>query len=301
MNDTLKRRLVGLLVLLVLVFMLSWLLPDNWPESGEKGVPSTTLPLTANGVDASAATSTTEPAVSDDTAAATASSTPATAAPVTAAPAHAGAMPESVDSVDASAPPLSGAPSAPAALPVPKLASSLPPPAKPTAAKPVETAKPEVKQASKPPALKLAQSLPPPTKPAAPAAPAPTPVPKPAATPAAKLATAPPVPPAPKLPAVVPAPPPPLVSTAPAQAKLWYVQIGSFADQGNAQTTLNLLQNIGYRGEAKPITGSSGSALYRVRLGPFPSEAVAQQAFDKVSHQGYPQARVVSEAGVAKR
>ena len=291
MNDTLKRRLVGLLVLLVLVFMLSWLLPQNWPESGEKGVPSTTLPLTANGVDMTTATST--QGAPDDTAAATPSA-PATATSATAAPARAGALPESVDSVDSSAPPLSGAPSAPANLPVPKLAASLPSPtAKPAAPKPVEAAKPEVKEAAKPPALKLAQSLPPTTKPATTAAPA-APAPKPAAAP-------PPVPLAPKLPAVVPTPPPPLVSTAPAQAKLWYVQIGSFADQGNAQTTLNLLQNIGYRGEAKPITSASGSALYRVRLGPFPSEAVAQQAFDKVSHQGYPQARVVSEAGVAKR
>ena len=299
MNDTLKRRLVGLLVLLILVFMLSWLLPNNWPESGEKGVPSTTLPLTSNGVDTTASSSATEPAVSDDTAAATPStSSPAT--PATAAPSRAGALPESVDSVDSSAPPLSGAPSAPANLPVPKLAASLPSPtAKPAAPKPVEAAKPEVKEAPKPPALKLAQSLPPVTKPTAPAAVAPAP--KPAATPAAKPATAPPVPAAPKLPAVLPTPPPPLVSTAPAQAKLWYVQIGSFADQGNAQTTLNLLQNIGYRGESKQITSASGSALYRVRLGPFPSEAVAQQAFDKVSHQGYPQARVVSEAGVAKR
>lgn len=298
MNDTLKRRLVGLLVLLVLVFMLSWLLPENWPESGEKGVPSTTLPLTANGVDMTTATST--QAAPDDTAAATPSA-PVTATSATAAPARAGALPESVDSVDSSAPPLSGAPSAPANLPVPKLAASLPSPtAKPAAPKPAEAAKPEVREAPKPPALKLAQSLPPTTKPATPAAPA-LPAPKPAvAPPQPKPATPPPVPPAPKLPAVVPTPPPPLVSTAPAQAKLWYVQIGSFADQGNAQTTLNLLQNIGYRGESKQITSASGSTLYRVRLGPFPSEAVAQQAFDKVSHQGYPQARVVSEAGAVK-
>jgi cell division protein FtsN len=110
----------------------------------------------------------------------------------------------------------------------------------------------------------------------------------------------PPVPAAPKLAAVVPPPPPPIVSSAPAQARLWFVQIGSFADQGNAQTTLNLLQNIGFRGESTSTANASGTTLYRVRLGPFPSEAVAQQAFDKVSHQGYPQARVVSEAGAVK-
>ena len=279
MNDTLKRRLVGLLVLLVLVFILSWLLPQNWPESGEKGVPSTTLPLTANGVDGSASGSSTEPSASADTSTTSSAAAPSVAS---AAPAHAGALPESVDSVDSSAPPLSEASVAP---PAPKPAAVAPP--KPAAPAPTATAKPEVKAASKPPEPKLAQSLQNVPKPAAP-------------TPAPPKPVAPPVPAAPRLAAAVPPPPPPIVSADPAQAKLWFVQIGSFADQGNAQTTLNLLQNIGYRGEAKQITSAAGSALYRVRLGPFPSEAVAQQAFDKVSHQGYPQARVVSEAGAVK-
>ena len=291
MNDTLKRRLVGLLVLLVLVFVLSWLLPENWPESGEKGVPSTSLPLTANGVDGSASGAATEPAAPADASATSpaipsSAATPAAPSVASAAPAHAGALPESVDSVDSSAPPLSEAPTAP---PAPKPAAVAPPP-KPAVAvpAPAATAKPEVKAVPKPPEPKLAQSLQSVPKPAAPI-PAP---PKPVAPP--------PVPAAPKLAAVVPPPPPPIVSADPAQAKLWFVQIGSFADQGNAQTTLNLLQNIGYRGESKQITSATGSALYRVRLGPFPSEAVAQQAFDKVSHQGYPQARVVSEPGVVK-
>ncbi len=117
-----------------------------------------------------------------------------------------------------------------------------------------------------------------------------------------KPVVAPPVPAAPKLPAAVPPPPPPIVSSAPAQARLWFVQIGSFADQGNAQTTLNLLQNIGYRGESKQITSASGSALYPVacawaRTG---SRGAGRRS-SKVSHQGYPQARVVSEAGGVKR
>lgn len=76
---------------------------------------------------------------------------------------------------------------------------------------------------------------------------------------------------------------------------MWYVQIGSFSDTGNAQTTLSLLQNIGYRGESAKIVNAAGATLYRVRLGPFPTETVARQAFDKVSRQGYPQARVLSE------
>jgi len=278
MNDTLKRRLVGLLVLLVLVFVLSWLLPDSWPESGEKGVPSTTLPLTANGLDNAAPTSSAEATAPVDATATTPVATSPTVA--SAAPAHASALPESVDAVDASAPPLSETASAPPAPAAPK--------AKPPAPSPAAAAKP----APKAPEQKLAQVAPPAAKP--PVAP---PVPPPAPP---KPVMPPPVPAAPKLAAVVPPPPPPIVSSAPAQARLWFVQIGSFADQGNAQTTLNLLQNIGFRGESTSVANASGTTLYRVRLGPFPSEAVAQQAFDKVSHQGYPQARVVSEAGAVK-
>jgi len=289
MNDTLKRRLVGLLVLLVLVFVLSWLLPDSWPESGEKGVPSTTLPLTANGLDGAAPTSSAEATAPADATATTPVATSPTVA--SAAPAHAAALPESVDAVDASAPPLSeNAPASPSpAAPKPK------PPAPNPAAATKPEAKPAPTPAPKAPEQKPAQIAPPAAKPQVtpPVAQLPQPAPP-------KPVVAPPVPAAPKLPAAVPPPPPPIVSSAPAQARLWFVQIGSFADQGNAQTTLNLLQNIGYRGEAKAITSASGSALYRVRLGPFPSEAVAQQAFDKVSHQGYPQARVVSEAGAVK-
>ena len=277
MNDTLKRRLVGLLVLLVLVFVLSWLLPDNWPESGEKGVPSTTLPLAVNPLDGSSSGAAQSAAVPADAATAVAQNTPAAAN--SAAPARASALPESVDSVDSSAPPLPSA-STPAAAAPPKPVTAVAP--IPRAA----TVPPDIKPAPKPPAPKLAQVQPPAAKLPPPVAAAPPVAPKP---------VPPPVPAAPKVAAVVP--PPPVVSSAATQAKLWFVQIGSFADQGNAQTTLNLLQNIGYRGESTSITNASGTALYRVRLGPFPSEAVAQQAFDKVSHQGYPQARVVGEAG----
>lgn len=92
---------------------------------------------------------------------------------------------------------------------------------------------------------------------------------------------------------VVPAPAAPAAAT---PATAWYVQIGSYADAGNAQTTLSLLQNIGYRGEAAKIVNAKGASLYRVRLGPFATEATARQALDKVTRQGYPQARVLSES-----
>jgi len=297
MNDILKRRLVGLLVLLVLVFLLSWLLPDNWPESGEKGVPSATLPLVpgpadgqsaAPAVAASAPETEAEPAELPNAAKAT----PPPASAASAAPAS--ALPESVDAVDSSAPSL------PAARSAPQLAQTLAaaPPAAPQPKaeprpEPAPLARSEPRIESKPPVLKLAQSLPNTSKTAPSAA---APVTTPLKPPAAKPVAPPPVPVVPRLATSIAAPPPPMAKAASAQARLWYVQIGSFSDQGNAQTTQNLLQNIGYRGESERITGSTGNILYRVRLGPFPSEAVAQQAFDKVTHQGYPQARVLSEA-----
>src|ERR1700756_2261322 len=49
MKDSQKRPLIGLLVLLAGLFILSEFLPRNVPESGEAGVPSTTLPLATNG------------------------------------------------------------------------------------------------------------------------------------------------------------------------------------------------------------------------------------------------------------
>lgn len=261
MNDVLQRRLVGLTVLLGLLFLLSWLLPGHQPESGETGVPSTTVP-----VDGSA------PAAAPS-AAATAAAAPAPMAPAN-PPMPASSMPVEVSAMPGAAPAAANPP--PSALPAPKLATSLsdgkPQPPAPQI-KAAEPAKAIVERASKPPPA--APAVPPPVPAAKAAAPAAAPTPTPAAAPAIAAA----------------APP------AATEARLWYVQIGSFAEQGNAQTTLSLLQNIGYRGSSEKISTAAGANLYRVRLGPFPSEAVARQAFDKVSHQGYPQARVLSEAG----
>ena len=291
-NETQKRRLVGLIVLLAIVFVLSGLLPHNPPESGEQGVPSTTLPLAANTQDGAASA-----VAPNDAAAPAAAAGPQPAQAGAPAQAEASAPPPSAGAAPARAASGPGLPAEVSAMPsgaAPAQSTAETRPAKPAADKPakpaaprpaenkpVETAKVENKPAP-PPTLKLAQSLP------MTSAKAPAPEPR------AARPTPPPVPPTPRLATSVQAPPPPVAA---GQGRLWYVQIGSFADQGNAQTTLNLLQNIGFRGESSKITSSAGSALYRVRLGPFPSEAVAQQAYTKVSHQGYPQARVLSEAG----
>lgn len=266
MNDTLKRRLIGLAVLLVLVFALSLLLPRNWPESGETGVPSATVPLAVNpgGADAANAPLAAQASQPSGQAAAT---PPAQAA-------GNASEPTPVSAIDSSAPPLPPAPAPkPAAAPAqPKPETSReakPAPPKPAPAPPPVMPKPSVALA----------------KPA-PAPPPPVPAPKPVPPPSI----------APKMVTSIQSPPP-VAAAPPAAGRIWFVQIGSFADQGNAQTTLNLLQNIGYRGESQPINNAAGKTLYRVRLGPFTSEGAGQQALDKVTHQGYPQARLLSEEG----
>lgn len=268
MNDTLKRRLIGLAVLLVLAFALSLLLPHSWPESGEQGVPSATVPLAVN------------PGANDGTnpPQAAASETPA-GQPSAASPAPVAgnaSEPTPVSAIDSSAPPLPPAPAPkpaaapPPAMPKPEVSQAKPAPPKPVTPPPAPpvTHKPSLAQA----------------KPAPVAAPPPAPAPKPAPAPSI----------APKMVTSIQAPPPAAAASS-AAGRTWFVQIGSFADQGNAQTTLNLLQNIGYRGESQPINNAAGKTLYRVRLGPFPSEGAGQQALAKVTHQGYPQARLLSE------
>jgi DedD protein len=252
MNDILKRRLIGLAALLVVAFLLSLLLPHGGPESGEKGVPSVTLPLSAN-----------------------------TAGDATAPPAPSAAPPPTVAAASAPAPAPALVPSNPAPAPD----ASAPAPGAP-ATTPAQSSSGD---AHGPVKLTIADAMiqMPPAQQPKPAAPAPKPAPKPA--PATKLAQA-----TPPSAAAAPAP------AAPTPAgKTWYVQIGSFSDQNHALTTLSLLQNIGYHGESTQISNASGANFYRVRLGPFGDEVSAQQAFDKVSRQGYPQARVFSE-GTAK-
>ncbi len=79
-------------------------------------------------------------------------------------------------------------------------------------------------------------------------------------------------------------------------AGTWYVQIGSFSELGTATTIVSLIRKQGYRGEVSKISGAKGKTLHRVRAGPYPSEAAARSAQARIATQGYPQARVVSEA-----
>ena len=85
--------------------------------------------------------------------------------------------------------------------------------------------------------------------------------------------------------AVVEAPEPPT------PAGNYYVQVGSFADQGNAERTREELANVGPV-EIESLDGSNGT-IYRVRLGPLADEGKAEVALQEAVDAGHPDARLV--------
>jgi|GEM_PF-1238648 len=296
MNEKFKQRLVGLIVVLALLFGLSWLLPRQ-TGGGDRDVPSTVVPLGTIPVGKSsvAASENGDSSKTDELGDAEGAPQipPEERVPPrewgkrrTNVTGQATAPPDTEPSTDKPAPPPAASTEKPH-TPVPALAESKPkpnPPAAPTMVNPAKPAPPPVVAANADrlqpfPSTASASSSTQPTKPTNPQS---------ALKPAAATSSPPTAPP--PVSAIV-------ASSAPSSSdgKIWYVQIGSFADQNNAQTTLSLLQNIGYHGESSPITNAGGTRLYRVRLGPFPNEAAARASQDKIAHQGYPQSRAVAE------
>lgn len=100
-----------------------------------------------------------------------------------------------------------------------------------------------------------------------------------------------------------PPPPVPAPSAAPTArgGRVWYAQIGSFANRDNAQNLLARLQAAGIQAEVASSRPVSGVVLYRVRLAAFPSESDARQACDKLVQQGYSQAQVIVASGATAR
>jgi rare lipoprotein A len=70
-----------------------------------------------------------------------------------------------------------------------------------------------------------------------------------------------------------------------------FVQAGAFAVPENAQRVRARIAALG----SVEIVPTSGSGLYRVRVGPVSSEAAAARLLSKVVDSGYPGARVVSD------
>lgn len=181
---------------------------------------------------------------------------PATGAgDVTIAAADEGSPPE-IEAGDAATP----APSATL-----KLSPSLrpTPSAPPAAARPAPTARPTpaVKSTPKPTAMPTA-------KPTA------TPTPRPTVTPAPTLA------------------PTPTPAPVAAGREVWWVQVGSYADIGNAREVESRLAALGQAVVVAPIEAAAGT-LYRVRAGPYDSAARAESAHAQIARAGMTEARVI--------
>ncbi len=276
MNEVFRRRLIGLAVLLVLLFVLSLFLPKDDVLSSSSGgdAPSTTVSLGDVEIPAPAVSAPIAAASQD--AVASGPQGPAER-PVVPAPA--------ISDLTASAPEVSKSEAAPKAAAEKRLAADVP------------------AQGASSSTLKLSPTVSAQNAKSSAAAKSSEVVIKPVAPKAAEIAKPePPLsPPKPKLAeSVAKAPvasPSPVVSP---QAAGWYVQLGSFSDPGKAETIISLLQKVGYKAESSKVINNAGVTLYRVRLGVFSTEAAARQAQEKVSKQGYPQSRVVSERPAGK-
>ena len=85
----------------------------------------------------------------------------------------------------------------------------------------------------------------------------------------------------------------PEATTAPEVAL--YIQVGAFADEGNAQRLIQRLQNAGIPRVFSLASADSGRTLRRVRIGPISSV----EEFDRLAAQlatlGYPEARLAND------
>jgi len=264
MNDKLKQRLAGAAVLLVATFVVVSLLPTPEQAAHPGDVEIVTIPL--HDVVSAPPPSTTDAVVPSTLAA------PAPAEGGTVASAAGDGGVPADDGVDEGGE--AGSSGDDDAVDEPP----------PEARKPVRLAlepalKPEPPHA---PADTAATTVA-----AAPAA-KPETAPKPASTPAKPVVTPAPVTTVkPVVPATLPAAP-----SAPAPAQRWYVQVGGFADIDNARKVQANLKSAAQPNLLAPVETGKGT-IYRVRAGPYASEAAAQQALDKVKALGYPGSQLV--------
>ncbi len=97
-------------------------------------------------------------------------------------------------------------------------------------------------------------------------------------------------------PVAKPAVPAPLPSPAAksADARRWFVVIGSYKDQMAAQAIANRVKLAGLKAAATPIT-AAGEKLHRVRAGPFVSKDDAESARATLIVEGLTKATIVGE------
>jgi rare lipoprotein A len=95
-----------------------------------------------------------------------------------------------------------------------------------------------------------------------------------------------------------PAATPPTESTdviAPAPQVALYIQVGAFADPGNAQRVVQRLQEAGIGQVYSLPTADSGRTLRRVRIGPITSVEEFDRLAAQLSALGYPEARLAND------
>lgn len=127
-------------------------------------------------------------------------------------------------------------------------------------------------------------------KPAAPLVPEAKPVPKPPPTPQAPAAKPAPEASKPEKPEGMPnaavkpvAPPiqPPLTAAKPPPGGVWMIQLGSFSAEANAQQLRGQVQRVGLPCQIEPLD-IEGRKVWRVRAGPFASQAEADAALKRL-------------------
>ncbi len=259
MNDVVKRRAAGALVLVGLAFIGVSLLPGVGETPGEEGVKVVVIDLDADAKPvAPAAVDLAEPPV-----------TVAAAPDVTALPVEAEAEADGTDSL-----PDPGQEPAPVAAEAPLTPVT---PVTPTQAQ----APAQAPATPGRPGLKLAETIAAPTP-----RPAEKPIDKPRSAPADPpvVAVAPPAP-RPVTPAVAPAPAP-VAPVAAAPASRWFVQVGGFADIKNARSVQDRLKGLGQSSIIAPMESAQGT-LYRVRAGPYASREAALAAQQRLVSGGF--------------
>ena len=88
-----------------------------------------------------------------------------------------------------------------------------------------------------------------------------------------------------------PQPPAATRTAAPAASGSYYVQLGAFSNAANAQRLADRARRLG------PVRIVSAGNIRRVRLGPYPTQAAAQQARSQARSAGFSDARIFRDTG----
>ena len=93
-----------------------------------------------------------------------------------------------------------------------------------------------------------------------------------------------------------PAIPTPVAVTAPATTSVaLYIQVGAFADPGNAQRVVDRLQSAGVAQVFSVASTGSGQVLRRVRVGPIGTVEEFDQLAAQLATLGFPEARLAND------